>query len=265
MEKSLPTPKHERRWQLVIYTITILFMVWDVLLILFTLITHSYAPNGPFDDFTSYGPYFLFITFPLLSISWLLALKSPRLGARSAGIASMISLLSYLTIGVVNLLDFQYHAEEIFRFYLPRIFASGAVLIYSHKILQSQTELLIPVLFFKMRWTSKMQQYVVAAFILMFGVLGIQWLYPRASCAVIGGSWVRDGMAGQAQYCLHSYPDTGNPCQTSEDCMGRCLAATNSSSEITGIPTAGVCAPDNRVFGCFEIFENQEINLLCID
>jgi hypothetical protein len=259
MEKSLPTAKYERRWQLGIYGIAILFMVWDLL----------FQPsNNVLDDFESYSPYFLYITIHLLSISWFLVLKSPRLGAHSAVVSSTISLVSYLIIGFINLVSYQYYALDILRFYLLRIFASGAVLIYSHKILQSPSgsaELSIPIFFFNLHWTPKTQRYVVLAFIMALGILGIQWLYPRASCAVIGGRWTRDGILGQAQYCLHSYPDAGTACQSSEDCMGRCLAETNSSGVISIIPTAGVCAPDNRVFGCFEIFENQEISLVCID
>ena len=259
MEKSLPVPKHERRWQLSIYAMAILLMMWDLWL----------TPlNRIFADFKSFSPFFLYITFPLLSIGWLVALKSPRLAARSAVVASSISLMAYLIIGFINLLHYQSYALEILRFYLSRIFSFGVVLIYSYKILQSpteQAELFIPVLFFKLRWTPKIQKYVVSAFVIIFSILGIQWLYPRASCAVIGGRWIRDGILGQAQYCLHSYPDAGKACQSSEDCLGRCLADTNSSSVITGVPTTGVCAPNNRVFGCFEIFDHQEITLLCID
>lgn len=259
MEKSLPTPKSERRWQLSIYGITILLMVWDLL---FTLLTD---PSGIFNDFKSYGRYFLFITFPLLSISWFLVLKSPRLGTRTAITASTISLLSYLIIGFINLLNYQYYTLDLLRFYLLRIFFSGAVLISSHKILQPPTELLIPVLFFKLRWTPRIQRYVVFVFILILGLLGSQWLYPRASCTLIRGRWIRDGIAGQAQYCLHSYPDAGKPCQSSEDCMGRCLVETNSSGVVPAIPTAGVCAPDNRAFGCFFFFEQQKISGECVD
>ena len=97
-----------------------------------------------------------------------------------------------------------------------------------------------------------------------FVILGTQWLYPRASCAVIGGKWTRGGIFGQ-QYCLHSYPDAGKACQSSEDCMGACLAETTSLDETTVIPTAGVCAPTNQIFGCFNYFENQEIDSVCVD
>jgi hypothetical protein len=259
MEKSLPVSKHVRRGQLGIYALSILFMAWD-------LFVKPYI--HVLDVFNWFSPFVLPITFPLLCIGCLLALKSARLGAHGVLVVSAISLVFYLLVGFVNLIGYRYDSFDILRFYLPRIFTFGAVLIYSSKIVQvpaEQAELSIPILFFKLPWTSEIQRYVILAFIIMFSILSIQWLYPRATCAMIGGRWIRDGMFGQAQYCLHAYPDAGKECQSSEDCMGRCLAETNSSGVITVIPTAGVCAPDNGAFGCFAIFENQEISGYCID
>jgi hypothetical protein len=263
MEESSVGLKHKRRWQFGIYTISSLFLARD-------LFSEHYGYGFTYITglFDVCKPYFLLLALPLLSISLFLAVRSPRLGARTAIAATSISFVFYLSMWIINLVAGPYFYVEVIRFYLPPIFLLGATFIYSHKILQSSTEqieLLIPMLFFKLRWTPKMQKYVISAFILVFGILGIQWFYPRASCAAIGGRWVYDGIFGQAQYCLHGYPDAGKACQSSEDCMGRCLAETNSSDVVTVIPTAGVCAPSNQVFGCFYIFENQEISGYCID
>ena len=263
MEESSLVLKHTSRWQLGIYTIGSLFLARDLF---FEHYDYGFTYITVLFDVCK--PYFLFLAFSLLTISLFLTMISPRLGARTAIAATSISFVFYLSMWVINLVGGPYYYIDVIRFYLPPIFWLGATFIYSQKILQSsaeQVELFIPMLFFKLRWTPKVQKYVVSAFIIVFGILGIQWLYPRASCAVIGGRWVHDGMFGQAQYCLHSYPDAGKACQSSENCMGRCLAETNSSGVITVVPTAGVCAPDNGAFGCFYIFQNQEISGYCID
>ena len=263
MEETSLVLKHKRRWQLGIYAISNLFLARD-------LFSDHYGYGFTYitDLFDLCKPYFLFLAFPLLSISLFLAMVSPHLGARTAIISTGISFVFYLCMWVINLVIGPYHYIEVIRFYLPPIFLFGAAFIYSHKILQSsakQVELLVPMLFFKLRWTPKVQKYVVSAFIIVFGILGIQWFYPRASCTVIGGRWVHDGILGQAQYCLHSYPDAGKACQSSDDCMGSCLANIISSGETKVVLPAGKCAPDNRIFGCFEIFENQEIQTFCVD
>jgi len=263
MEASSPDLKHERRWQLGIYAISVLFIARDLF-----FKHYDYGFTYITDLFDAYSPYFLSVAFPLLSISWFVAVISPRLGARIAIAAAGISFVFYVGICVINLVGGPYYFSDVIRFYLPRIFLVGATFIYSYKILQSpseQTGFTIPVFFFKLRWTPRRQRYILLAFLMAFGLLGIQWLYPRASCATKGGQWVRDGIFGQAQYCLHSYPDAGKACQSSDDCMGRCLVETNSSGIVPAIPTAGVCAPDNRVFGCFSFFEHQRIDGACID
>lgn len=263
MENALSVPKHERRWQLALYAISILFLVRDVFFDHydwgFTYIT---------EFFDSFRAYFLFVALPLLSISWFLTLTSPRLGARVATVAAGISFVFYFGICVINLVNGPYFYFDVLRFYLPRIFLVGATFVYSYQILQSPAEQAgfpLPIFFFKVRWTAKRQGYVVLAFAIAFGVLGVQWLYPRASCAAIGGKWVRDGGFGQAQYCLQSYPDAGKACQSSDDCMGACIVETNSSGVASPLPTAGVCASDNRAFGCFFFFEHQEITGVCVD
>jgi hypothetical protein len=263
MENSLPVPKHERRWQFAIYTISILFMARDV----FSL-HHDWGSAYITDLFDAYRPYFLFVAFPLLCISWFVVLLSPRLGARMAIIAASISFMFYLGICVINLVNGPYYYFDVSRFYLPRIFLIGAAFIYSYKILQSPSEQAgfpVSIFFFKLRWTARRQRYILLAFVMAFGIVGIQWLYPRASCAMIGGRWVRDGMFGQAQYCFHSYPDAGKACHSSDDCMGRCLVDIDSSNATGAMPTAGVCAPDNRGYGCFSYFGDEAKYSGCVD
>lgn len=263
MENSLPVPKHQRRWQLAIYAISILFLARDVF-----FEHHDWGFTYITDLFDVFRPYFLFVAFPLLSISWFLALLFPRLGARLAIIAASISFVFYLGICIINLVNGPYFDFDVLRFYLPRIFLVGATFIYSYNILQSLSEQAgfpISIFSFKWRWTAKRQRYILLAFVMAFGILGIQWLYPRASCAMIGGRWVRDGIFGQAQYCFHSYPDAGKVCQSSDDCMGSCRVEIDSLSGTTVMPTAGVCASNNSGFGCFTYFEKQEIYSWCAD
>jgi len=155
MEESLPVPKHERRWQISIYVISILFMAWD-------LFVKPYI--HVLNVFNSFSPFVLPITFPLLCIGCLVALKAPRLGARGVIVVSAISLVFYLIVGFINLISYQYDSFDMLRFYLSRIFTFGVALVYSYRIVQSpaeQAELSIPIFLFKLRWTAKRQRYIL--------------------------------------------------------------------------------------------------------
>ncbi len=257
MDTPLPISKREHYWQLGLYAVSVALMAWDLL------------ARG--EGLTIWGLYsgsvFLLLACPLLGVSWLLAVKSLRLGARGAFVASALGLVPYLGKGFTSLVDYPSESFDIARLYLPRVLSIGATLLYSQKVLRSereQAEGIVRILFFRVRWTPARQKYAVTAFILVVGILGVQWLYPRISCVASGGEWVRDGIFGQAQYCLRSYPDAGKVCQSSKECMGACVLV-NYSPSATAVPTAGVCQSDNRPFGCYDYLEYPKVFSVCSD
>ena len=101
------------------------------------------------------------------------------------------------------------------------------------------------------------QRIVLALMLVGLLVFTASWLYPRIACALDGGSWVRDGILEQAQYCLRTYVDGGNPCRASQECSGGCFVTTPTR---LGQPTPeiGVCKLDNSPFGCFAPIEHSE-------
>jgi hypothetical protein len=113
-------------------------------------------------------------------------------------------------------------------------------------------------------WGSFKRKIISITFALALFFIGIWQVYPRVSCAVSGGRWIRDGILGQAQYCLRSYPDAGKACQSSNDCEGACILE-NYHSTSQPVPTAGVCAPDNKQFGCFDYLEYPNVLSVCAD
>lgn len=257
-EKNSPFPKQENLWQLSLYAICLLFTAWDII----ARSHHLY-----FDGFFSYSAFFLRLAILLLCISIVLTMKSSRWAACCAFIVATFSLAFYLGIGFTHILEYPYDIFDIARFYFPRIVLFGATLVYSQKILQpqaEQAESLIPIFLFKLHWTPKKQKYLLATLIIAVSALSIEWLYPRVSCAVSEGKWIRDGIFGQAQYCLYSYSDVGKACQGSKDCEGSCVLEDYYSSS-QPVPTAGVCAPNNKRFGCFDYLEYPKVFSVCTD
>lgn len=103
------------------------------------------------------------------------------------------------------------------------------------------------------RWRS-----VVACVFVALLIVGSLWLYPRVSCALDGGQWVRGGVLGQAQYCQYTYEDGGNLCHSSDECMGGCIV-TDWPVEGQPVPTVGVCKLNNSPFGCYAPIEFPEM------
>jgi hypothetical protein len=81
------------------------------------------------------------------------------------------------------------------------------------------------------------------------------WLYGRTTCSLSGGTWTRGGIAGTL-FCVHTYPDAGKPCQSSDECMGGCVLY----EVIWGQPPPGegVCKTNNDPFECFAPIEYPE-------
>lgn len=258
-EKNSPFPKKENLWQLSLYAICLLFTMWDI-------IAQSY--HLYFDGFFSYSAFFLRLAIPLLCISLVLSMKSSRWAARCALITATLSLAFYLGIGFTHIPDYPYDIFDISRFYFPRILSFGVALVYSQRILQTpneQMENLIPIFFFKIHWTPKKQKYLIVALVILTSILCVEWLYPRASCVITKGTWIRNGgILGQAQYCLYSYPDAGKTCKSSADCIGACVLE-DYSPYLQPVPSEGVCASNNDGFGCIDYFEYPNVFSVCTD
>jgi hypothetical protein len=86
------------------------------------------------------------------------------------------------------------------------------------------------------------------------------WAYPRVTCLVNGGSWVRGGILGQATYCHFTYSDGGKSCQSSDECLGGCVV----SDLVSEVPEKGTCKRTSNPFGCYGFIENPEL-VICWD
>ncbi len=70
------------------------------------------------------------------------------------------------------------------------------------------------------------------------------------TCGAQGGTPVR-GLGGWT--CAMPEPDAGQTCSNSSQCSGWCLAETRT------------CSPVRPYFGCHELYENGQIQALCVD
>jgi len=79
------------------------------------------------------------------------------------------------------------------------------------------------------------------------------------ACEQAGGSWGPGGLLG-AVGCVLTYPDAGEVCESSDDCLGTCLVA-NASQE------TGTCKKTTSPFGCHLTIENARagLGILCAD
>jgi hypothetical protein len=75
-------------------------------------------------------------------------------------------------------------------------------------------------------------------------------------CLAQGGAWGPQGML-QREMCDLPATDAGQPCTSSSQCQGLCLASDSSST--------GTCSPRTLNFGCFEVVEDGAKMGLCID
>lgn len=113
-------------------------------------------------------------------------------------------------------------------------------------------------------WKSPQGKFALAAIVLAVAIFSGWLIYPRDSCATSGGTWIRDGVLGQAQYCLYSYPDAGKACRSSTECLGSCVVEDYRALATPG-PSVGVCTGDNRAFGCFDYLEHPNVFSVCTD
>ena len=75
-------------------------------------------------------------------------------------------------------------------------------------------------------------------------------------CLAQGGMWGPQGML-QRDMCDLPATDAGQPCTSSSQCQGLCLASDASST--------GTCSPRVLNFGCFDVVEDGAKMGLCID
>jgi len=75
-------------------------------------------------------------------------------------------------------------------------------------------------------------------------------------CLARGGAWGPQGRA-QMEMCDLPAADAGQPCTSSSQCQGLCLASDSSST--------GTCSPRTIYFGCFDVVEDGSTMGLCID
>lgn len=73
----------------------------------------------------------------------------------------------------------------------------------------------------------------------------------RAACEAAGGAIGPVGLLGNEQ-CIQTYPDAGQSCTDSSDCLGRCLNA-GAWVEIGQTVTTGQCQQTDVGFGCFQV------------
>ena len=89
----------------------------------------------------------------------------------------------------------------------------------------------------------------------------VAWLYNSKVCFMNGGAWIRIGLA-QEPACIITYLDAGKVCQSSEECMGKCVIY---DPPIQGQPiSGGVCKGTNSPFGCYAVIERPEF-YACFD
>lgn len=101
-----------------------------------------------------------------------------------------------------------------------------------------------------------MPQMVLALLFALLVIFAI-WIYPRTSCALSGGEWIPVGLA-QEPACIHTYPDAGKACLSSEECTGACVIY-DPPSQGQPTPSVGVCKTTNNPFVCYAPIEHPEI------
>ncbi len=86
----------------------------------------------------------------------------------------------------------------------------------------------------------------------------------RAECEAVGGEIRQTGLAGW-EHCIQAYPDAGEKCSDSQDCVGHCLV----ESEFVDMDTptdAGRCQAADSPFGCMQmVADGRATPALCVD
>jgi hypothetical protein len=81
-------------------------------------------------------------------------------------------------------------------------------------------------------------------------------LYGRASCSLSGGRWTTGGIL-LSQYCVHTFPDAGKPCKSSDECMGGCVLYRGNVGQPP--PSGWACRIDNDPFLCTSVIEYPDL------
>lgn len=85
----------------------------------------------------------------------------------------------------------------------------------------------------------------------------------RAACEAAGGRISREGMLGW-EHCVQTYPDAGDACSGSDDCLGTCR---HSGEQLElGTAAQGTCQIEDVPFGCYAEIEGGKVQpALCVD
>ena len=87
----------------------------------------------------------------------------------------------------------------------------------------------------------------------------------RARCEAAGGVVQQAGRLGW-QLCVQSFPDAGQACRGSEDCLGECRLAETAGSVETGTPAKGICQASDEPFGCYtRVEDGKATQAICVD
>jgi hypothetical protein len=108
---------------------------------------------------------------------------------------------------------------------------------------------------------SKRNHWVLVPLMLFLAIMVFHHVIPQASCTISGGAWLGDGVLGQAWYCRYTYPDGGQACESSDECLGGCIVTdwpTNEPSK------TGICKSTTSPFGCYASIEHQAL-FVCSD
>jgi hypothetical protein len=84
----------------------------------------------------------------------------------------------------------------------------------------------------------------------------------RAACEAAGGEISRQGLLGW-EHCVQTYPDGGEACRNSSDCLGTCRSDGEAQP---GEESAGTCQVIDVPFGCYSVVEDGKAQpALCVD
>jgi hypothetical protein len=101
------------------------------------------------------------------------------------------------------------------------------------------------------------RKYILIALGLLVVVLVPSGLYDeQLSCLALGGSWERRHfLTGEFYHCRIWYPDRGDSCQSSVECIGGCTVPWHRIY-LEGEQAIGECRANNDP-GCIYFIENQ--------
>ena len=87
----------------------------------------------------------------------------------------------------------------------------------------------------------------------------------RKECEAAGGEVSRTGRLG-GDFCLQTFPDEYEVCQSGSDCIGFCYLEDDVSDPKPGTPAEGVCQATTDSSGCWTLVEDGKIQAtICVD